>query len=87
MDNKAFIIEQDNQSAFVRIRFQGGGEVPAKLQGLFTSRTAAKLAIEAHAAERYKDEPPAVIDAIEEHEKALQERRGPGRPKKEIQPI
>jgi hypothetical protein len=86
MTNKAFVIEPDRQSAGVFIRYQGGGEVPGVLEGLYTTRQLAKDAIIAYLA----TQPPRdveIVDAQAEAEKALQERRGPGRPKKEIQPI
>ena len=88
MTKKAFVIDTIPQTTLVCIRYEGGGEVPAELQGTFTTRQLAKDAITFYAYKRDgADSAPEVVDVVEEKEKALQERRGPGRPKKEPQPI
>lgn len=86
MTKKAFVISPVPQTTHVRVHYEGGGEVPAVLQGTFTSRAIADRAIKNYWLSFHYNE-PQIIDVVAEEEKAKQEKRGPGRPKKEIQPI
>lgn len=49
--SKNLVIEQVPQSTLCRIRWEGGGEVPAKLSGEFTNPVVAKQFIDAWLAE------------------------------------
>jgi hypothetical protein len=66
------IIPDTNNSALVKIRYEGGGEAPDALKGLWTNSTTAKQAI----AEWLAGNPEREIEVKvkqEEDEKKLQE--------------
>lgn len=65
MAHKNIRIEQVPSSALVRCAYEGGGELPAELQGTFTSPRDAKLAIDVYMAKQNRDV-EVKVDAIEQ---------------------
>lgn len=70
--SKTLEIEGVPNSALVRIKWAGGGELPADLQGQFTSRAVAAARISEWYARNPSRDPAAEPQP-----------RGPGRPRKE----
>lgn len=70
--SKTLEIEGVPNSALVRIKWQGGGELPAELRGNFTSASYAKARIAEWLARNPHRDPDAEPQP-----------RGPGRPRKE----
>lgn len=64
MSQKNFRLVVDDLSALVRIEYEGGGEVPADLKGLYTDSVEANKAIVAYAADKGRD--IAVVDKTQE---------------------
>lgn len=52
MSQKNFRLVVDDLSALVRVEYEGGGEVPAILSGLYTDSVEANKAIAAYAADK-----------------------------------
>ena len=73
MASKALRIETAPNSHLRKIVWEGGGEIPARLSGTYTSIAAATQAIVAWAADEKKPA-PEIKDARVEEEKAQLER-------------
>lgn len=85
MSQRSLRIENCPGTALLQIAWNGGGELPAALHGLYTSSTEAQRAIDMWASTA---RPVAVEDRTMETKEEEQTRRGPGRPPKApIQPI
>lgn len=76
--SRNFRIEPVPSSSLVRIVWEGGGEMPAKLSGGYTTPAKAKEAIAAWTDEQGRE--VEVVVKAEVTEAELQARRGPGRP-------
>lgn len=50
--SKRFVIEPVLATSLVRVRFEGGGEVPASLSGSYTTPAAAQQAIDVYLADK-----------------------------------
>ncbi len=75
---KALIIEPVPQSTLVKIRWRGGGEVPAVLDGTYTSAILAKRAVNTWLAqEDQQGRQVEVLVAREEEEREKQSRKQP----------
>lgn len=84
MAQRSLRIENAPGTALLQIAWNGGGELPAALQGMFTSTAEAQRIIDAWSAGRREVE---VEDRTKETSEETAEKRGPGRPRKEPQPI
>lgn len=84
MAQRSLRIENAPGTALLQVAWNGGGELPAALAGLFTSAPEAQRVIDAWAAENRE---VVVIDNTRETAEETEQKRGPGRPRKEPQPI
>lgn len=78
---KALVLETAPNTALIQIRWEGGGQVPQELSGLFTSKTEAQRAIELWESSHRE---VAVVDAMLTTVAEEIQKRGPGRPPKSV---
>lgn len=79
MTQKALRIETAPGTALVHIVWEGGGQKPAMLEGMFTSTTAAREQIQ-----QWENKEQRGVEVVDSTLKTAAEepRRGPGRPPK-----
>lgn len=83
MSQREFRLVTDDTSALTRVEYEGGGEVPDALKGLYTDGIEARKAIKAYAAEKGRE-----VVVNDKTQQTVEEAKDPKRSSKpEAQPL